>query len=421
MRNVRVARAAATLLCASALITGCVPASDSDASPSFLEEVLSGTSSRPPTGPEIEESEPNDEPASATPVPIDGTVELVGTIAPGAAPYDRDFFDLGPAAPGDEILGTLNIADGSDILLAVLDDQQRQIAYVDQSTTSAGPSELQVVVREATTHLYVVLATRSGASTRRSYTAAITLQRAVGLPEYRPQIVVLDFDGQRNVSIAGRPAVDVPEFDAARIDARYADDTSIVIASVLQMVRETYDGVGVEFYLAGDPLIPAGPRSTLYFGTFDSRLLGLAENVDPYNADLEQQAILYTDTFAIFSALSPDVDAISQVLANTASHEIGHLLGLRHTADPHDIMDTTATARQMLLRQWFRYTALNETVLPVGFQDAPSLLSWTLGGLLRPEPNPKAVATRQKTLASLSAVPDFHVPRATLMSGCDHQ
>ena len=48
--------------------------------------------------------------------------------------------------------------------------------------------------------------------------------------------------------------------------------------------------------------------------------------MDPYNSDNEQSAILYTDTFALFDALSPDVEAISQVLANTTCHEIGHLL-----------------------------------------------------------------------------------------------
>ena len=111
----------------------------------------------------------------------------------------------------------------------------------------------------------------------------------------------------------------------------------------------------------------------LYFGTYDPQLLGLADNVDPYNSDSDQKAILFTDTFALFDVLSPDITAISQVLANTTAHEIGHLLGLRHTADIHDIMDTTANARQMLHRQWFTTANLNPSVIDFGQQDAPDV------------------------------------------------
>src|SRR5690606_11118543 len=131
-------------------------------------------------------------------------------------------------------------------------------------------------------------------------------------------------------------------FDAARISPRFAGQSSVIAARVTEMVREAFAGLDVEIHVAAELTAPPGPRTTVYFGTYNSQLLGLADNVDPYNTDPNQSAILYTDTFALFDALSPDLEAISQALANTTAHEIGHLLGLRHTADPQDIMDTTA-------------------------------------------------------------------------------
>ncbi len=415
------ARMAAGCVCALFALSGCVPqtgTSDDDTS-SLPELVLSASAPRPPAAAEVSESEPNDDYDTATPVTVDGSATLAGSISPGSNPFDRDFYNLGSAAAGDRIRAQISINAGTDIVLGVLDDKGREIGYLDVSTLSAGPSQMDIVVREPTSHLFVVLATRSSSSQARSYDVRITIDRAWGVPAYRPQVIVLSFQGAENVTIGNRPAVDVPPFDAANIDSRFAGQTAAIIQNIHQMMTEAYEGLGVAFYLSTDPYIPEGPRSTVYFGTYDSRLLGLADNIDPYNADLQQDAILYTDTFSVFSALSPDVAAISQALANTAAHEVGHLVGLRHTADPHDLMDTTATARQMMVRQWFRASSLNASVMPIGFQDSPSMLNWTVGGVLAPPRSGKTIAARQKTIDLASKGIDFHIPRAHLMSGCD--
>jgi hypothetical protein len=185
------------------------------------------------------------------------------------------------------------------------------------------------------------------------------------------------------------------------------------------MVRADFAGLNVSVYTAGDPAIPAGEHSTIYFGTYNARLLGLADNVDPYNNDGVQSAILYTDTFAIFNALSPSVHQMAQALANTTSHEAGHLLGLRHTADPTDLMDTTATARQMMLDQSYDLANLNASVIPVGLQDGPSMLAWTLGGVLAPTVNKSVIRRRAITVAN--SPDDFYIPREWLMDcSCGH-
>ena len=71
---------------------------------------------------------------------------------------------------------------------------------------------------------------------------------------------------------------------------------------------------------------------------------------------------------------------MSQALANVASHEIGHLLGLVHTSDPQGIMDITASLSQLLDDQDFTMSALHGDVFPLGSQDAVQSLADTLGG-----------------------------------------
>jgi hypothetical protein len=422
-RLIRSALAGMVPLCALVLMSGCFPFvpgtdTDEDTPPVFLEQVLSSTAPRPPVVPAFTEVEPNDDFETANLLMVEEAVELTGTIAPGSAePFDRDLFDIGPAQPGDRVRAELVIDAGSDVVLALLDDRGRELGYVDLKSASSGPRELDVIVRSATKQLYLVLATRSAAATPRPYTVRLHVQRGLGVPDHRPQVVVLNFLGASQVRIGNRAPVDIPPFDAARIDPSYAGQTTTIIQNILNFTRHDFDGLGMAIYLAGDPEIPEGPVSTVYFGTSDARLLGLADNIDPYNENLSQSAILYTDTFSVFSILSPSVGAISQALANTASHEIGHLVGLRHTENDSDIMDITATARRMLSDQWFRNAPLHPAVLSIGWQDGPVRLSWTLGGRITTAPNPKALAASQRAIDIASGGIDFYIPRS-LLSGC---
>lgn len=366
---------------------------------------------------EANEVEPNDSFAAAQLVNFNETVRLYGAIGGQSSPFDCDVFDLGPAYGNDRILAHLETAAGADVVLGVFDAQDRILGYIDLTSASAGPRESDIVLREDTERLYVVLATRSASSDDRSYVARISVQRGLGQPVEHPQIVVLNFLGADNVRIGSRAAVNVPPFDVANINANFAGQTQTVIDLILEKVRTDFAGLNVLIYAAGDPALPAGDYTTVYFGTYNSRLLGLADNIDPYNSDATQSAILYTDTFAIFNALSPSLTQIAQALANTASHEAGHLLGLRHTADVTDIMDTTATARQMMLDQDFSLARLNNSVLSLGFQDAPAMLAWALGGeLIAASSKPVA---RQKAIQVAGDPDDFYIPREWLMEcGC---
>ncbi len=367
------------------------------------------------------ETENNDTWSQAEAVLAADRFEIVGDIGVGL-PLDRDIFQIGPAAAGDRIRIELDTAHGLDVVVGLLDSAQQLLAYTDPWSITSGPAYVDLVIREDVTELYLVVATRSVAARARAYTVGVEITRGTGVLGYRPQVIVLSFAGAEDVQIGTREPVDVPPFDAAAIDERFAGQTEPIIALILERVRDHFAGLDIEIYRDGDAGIPTQNRSVVHFGTYDARLLGLAESIDPFNANPEQDAILFTDTFAIFSALLPTTEQIAQVLANVASHEIGHLLGLRHTADPDDLMDVTATASRMLRNQWFLLADLHESVLPAGLQDAPTLLAWTLGGSLLPPPllTTKDVA-RNRSAAELAVPYDFHVPRHLLSTcGCTH-
>ena len=406
------------LVLATSILVGCgFPAPTSDnpdtEDAAWPLQVLSDRPAEPPVAGQYTETEPNDAFTNAEVVANDSIVDLLGGIAAGSSPADMDIYRLRGGDTGDRVQVTLTIRSGYDLVLGLLDDRQRLLSYADPGSVVNGPKQIDIVLHEPTSELIAIVAARSSSSSDRLYTARVTMQPAAGIPPYQPQVVVLNFDGGDAVKIGRRSPVYVPPFDAAAIDPRFTGQTETIIDLIVQAVREDYAGLGVEVYASGDPSIPAGSVSSVYFGTYNSALLGLADNVDPYNTQPDQSAILFTDTFRLFNVFNPSAADIAQVLANVASHESGHLLGLRHTADVIDLMDITASARQMLSDQWFRNATIHPTVLPTGSQDAPALLEWTLGGTLIGPPAGKVV-NLQRHAATLNDPSDFHIPHGLL-------
>jgi len=182
------------------------------------------------------------------------------------------------------------------------------------------------------------------------------------------------------VRISTRPSVDVPAFDAAYIDASFDGDTNALVRRIGEKVREDFAAYNVTILSTSEGSVADDTVTIVYFGRFDPALLGVAEGIDEYNAQSGQSAIVFTDTFAAFMPLRPTVGTMSQAIANVASHEIGHLLGLVHTQDPTDIMDVTASLRALTVDQDFGLAPIYEAVFPIGSQDSAQLLLDSVGG-----------------------------------------
>jgi hypothetical protein len=358
----------------------------------------------------LNEREPNDDFAAGMAVSPSQSVRIEGRVE---SADDYDVFTLGPLGESNHLHAVVETPVEGETCLCVFDPHERLLARTCVKY-SYQPRTLGLSVPEPVEYLFLV-ASIPQAGVPNTYSATVDLTRNDDAWAKQPQLVLLNFDGAENVAVAGRHFAVIPPFDAASIDSRYAGRTSIIVRSVLEKVRADYQGVDVQVFLASDPAVPPGPYSTVYFGTANPDLLGVADGVDPFNSSVSEAAIVFTDTFHLFSTFKPGEQDIAQALANVTTHEIGHLLGLRHTHDPDDIMDVTATARRLMGDQWFKHARLHTSVCPMGYQDSPSMLNWTVGGTLAAPP---AKDTKSHLQLGVGGPDDFDIPRAWLGSHC---
>lgn len=295
---------------------------------------------------------------------------------------DVDVYDLGGVLPGDrvrvevsadqQLLGVLGLFDDAGCTLLINDHRNiylgRQGPFID------------VTVRRPSSSCLVAFAATPGFEAAGAYQLAAAIEYPAPIPQPREDVFILDFEGGHNVRIGTRPAINVPAFDAGMISRDYDGLTATMVTEVVEKVREVFAPYNVTILSTNETFTADDSISRVYFGAFDPALLGVADGVDEYNAVSAQHAIVFTDTFEVFDNLRPSVATMSQALANVASHEIGHLLGLVHTKDPHDIMDVTASLRQLLEAQAFGRAPLYNSVFPLGDQDSARMLLDSVGG-----------------------------------------
>ncbi len=327
-----------------------------------------------------------------------------------SAADDVDVYDLGPVVPGDRILVTMTTTDPLEGAIALFDDAGTALLVNDHRNVYLGKTEpfIDVTIRREAEAYFVAVAATPGYAATGDYSLVATREFPVELPDPRSDVVLLVFDGGEDVVIGGRLPVDIPPFDAASISPSYAGQTDLLVSEIVDQIRNDYAGFDLTILSTSEGDRPEPGMTRIFFGTYDSALLGVADGVDEFNATKGQVAIVFADTFAAFNQLSPTMSEMAQAMANVASHEIGHLMGMVHTADPAGVMDVTASLNQLLQDQALSRSPVYSAVFPLGYQDAVQYLLDAVGG----DPNLMAskwlrgdrrALSRQRTPSQLSA------------------
>ena len=300
---------------------------------------------------------------------------------------DIDVFLLGELTEGDRVVVDL-LTSGSLLDAAVvLFDGEERLAYENDDRGGVGSRQLDAyfdfVIRRASDSYYLAVSHSPFAgdiSFTGNYTIEVERGSGYTVPQPVVQNLVLDFDGGTVSSpILGPFELDV--FDAGDISPAYEGLTDIVKDAVVDTVLQNFERFGVTVYTTDGP-VPADPESysTVYFGGFSLNSFGIAEAVDLYNADVCDDAIIFTESFspAVFTRL-PDALELGVAIGNIAAHEAGHLLGLNHVDDDLAIMDAASPADAFLRDQEFMNAPLHSDIMTLGTQDAALLLWETVG------------------------------------------
>jgi len=304
---------------------------------------------------------------------------ISGRISGGG---DIDVYDLGPVEPGDRIIVDLTADDSLEGALALFDDAGNTLLVNDHRNVYLGrPGPfVDVVIRRTSQSCFVALSSTPGYDSTGDYVLTAFEEFPTPIPDPREDVILLDFGRETNVRIGSRSAIDVPTFDASVISSTYDGESDGMVARIVSLVREDFAAYDVTILSTSEGAQYQATMSRVHFGTFDEALLGVAEGVDEYNSASGQEAIVFTDTFSAFMPLDPSVSEMAQAVANVASHEIGHLLGLIHTNNPDDLMDVTASLSELLLDQEFARSPIYAAVFPLGYQDSVQSLLDAVGG-----------------------------------------
>ncbi len=329
--------------------------------------------------PSLDESG-NDTLATATEITLDseGRIEFDATIE---SMKDADIFDLGVLAPGDRLyIDVRTISGDLDPLAAVFDEREYLLAFNDDRTPDASNLNplIDIIVHGGEGHFYLGVAPFPSSGSLGDYRVLVRVTRAVGILDPEPQIVYLNWAGGQDIAIENVGVYDLDPFDAADVGP-YEGHTEDLKDEIQKVIADRFEGFNLVLLSSDDDAEPSDPHTTVHFGGFDHSAFAIAEQIDTFNADQTDDAIIFTSGFYNAFSTTPSLEEMALAIGNTTAHEIGHLLGLVHTHKYSSLMDTSCGNDTLLIEQNFELAPLDSSVFPLGMQNAAELIEWAIG------------------------------------------
>lgn len=305
-------------------------------------------------------------------IPLGQAVLLTGSVEPDAV----DLFTLGPAQAGVTYrLAAEGVEPNLAPRVAWLDATQR----VRFTASAANGRALGYTSRGDEQALTLAIARPSAGGAAGYDLTFVATTGDAPIAAARGQRVVLNFAGGRDIAVASARYT-FSSFDAGGLGSPYVGTTARVRGAIEATLLSLYAEYDVTFQVRTDARDPLDDGAAiLHFGGADGGLVGLADDIDPGNADRSDAAIIFTDTFAIYQGMGMTPEQIGRMIGSTAAHELGHLLGLAHAAPVDHVMNITGTSWDLAGPRNLNRGPIDKDAFPIGEIDAPAYLKQTLG------------------------------------------